>query len=85
MLLRRETLEKIGSLTAIRSEVIDDCALARAVKRSGGQIWMGLTRTSLSLRAYATFGEIRDMIARTAFTQLRYSTLLLSALCWECF
>jgi hopene-associated glycosyltransferase HpnB len=77
VLLRREALERSGGLAAIRSEVIDDCALARAVKRSGGKIWMGLTRTSVSLRAYETFAEIRDMIARTAFTQLRYSPLLL--------
>jgi hopene-associated glycosyltransferase HpnB len=77
VLLRREALERIGGLTAIRSEVIDDCALARAVKRNGGKIWMGLTRASHSVRAYLTFAEIRDMIARTAFTQLRYSTFLL--------
>jgi len=77
VLLQRTALEHIGGLSAIRSEIIDDCALARAVKRSGGKIWMGLTRTSLSLRWYKTFSEIRDMIARTAFTQLRYSTLLL--------
>jgi hopene-associated glycosyltransferase HpnB len=77
ILLRREALERIGGIAAIRSEVIDDCALARAVKRSGGKIWMGLTRKSLSLRAYASFGEILDLIARTAFTQLRYSWLLL--------
>ena len=77
MLLRRSALERIGGLSAIRSEVIDDCALARAVKRSGGTIWMGLTRSSRSLRSYTTFSEIRDMIARTAFTQLHYSTLLL--------
>jgi Glycosyltransferase like family 2 len=77
VLLRHEALERIGGLTAIRSEVIDDCALACAVKRNGGKIWMGLTRASHSLRAYLTFAEIRDMIARTAFTQLRYSTFLL--------
>jgi hopene-associated glycosyltransferase HpnB len=76
-LLRREALDRIGGLTTIRGEVIDDCALARAVKHSGAKIWMGLTRKSLSRRAYITFGEIRDMIARTAFTQLRYSPLLL--------
>ena len=52
-------------------------ALACAVKGSGGQIWMGLTRASVSLRAYTTFAEVRDMIARTAFTQLHYSTALL--------
>jgi hopene-associated glycosyltransferase HpnB len=77
MLLRRDALERIGGLAAIRSEVIDDCALARAVKRGSGKIWMGLTRASVSLRSYENFGEIRDMIARTAFTQLRYSPLLL--------
>ncbi|HEY4817240.1 MAG TPA: glycosyltransferase [Candidatus Acidoferrum sp.] len=77
ILLRSEALQRIGGLAAIRSEVIDDCALARAVKRSGGKIWMGLTRASISLRAYTTFAEIRDTIARTAFTQLQYSPLLL--------
>jgi len=77
ILLQRMALEHIGGLSAIRSEIIDDCALARAVKRSGGKIWMGLTRSSLSLRSYKTFSEISDMIARTAFTQLRYSALLL--------
>jgi hypothetical protein len=64
-------------LEAIRGEVIDDCALAKAVKLSGGKVWLGLTRKSASLRAYGTVGEIRDLISRTAFTQLRYSTLIL--------
>jgi hopene-associated glycosyltransferase HpnB len=77
ILLRREALERIGGVTAIRGEVIDDCALARAVKRSGGAIWMGLTRKSESLRAYSSFREMRDLIARTAFTQLGYSSLVL--------
>ena len=77
ILLRCAALERIGGMQAIRNEVIDDCALARAVKRSGGRIWMGLTRASVSLRGYGSFAEIRDLIARTAFTQLRYSFFLL--------
>jgi hopene-associated glycosyltransferase HpnB len=89
ILLRRTALDRIGGLASIRSEVIDDCALARAVKNSAvpkntstaiastPNIWLGLTRKSRSLRSYSTFAEIRDMIARTAFTQLRYSALLL--------
>jgi hopene-associated glycosyltransferase HpnB len=77
ILLRSAALQRIGGLAAIRSEVIDDCALALAVKRSGGRLWMGLTRASVSLRAYTTFREIRDLIARTAFTQLHYYPLLL--------
>jgi hopene-associated glycosyltransferase HpnB len=79
ILLRREALERVGGIAGIRSEVIDDCALARAVKKSGGKIWMGLTRASVSLRGYGTFAEIRNMIARAAFTQLHYSFLLLVA------
>jgi hypothetical protein len=52
------------------------------VKRRGGKIWMGLTQKSVSLRSYKTVGEIRDLIARTAFTQLGYSALpLLGTLC----
>ncbi|HYL64350.1 MAG TPA: glycosyltransferase [Candidatus Methylomirabilis sp.] len=78
ILLRREALERIGGLAAIRNEVIDDCALAKKVKQSSGRVWMGLTRKSTSLRAYGTWGEIRDLIARTAFTQLRYSAILLA-------
>ena len=78
ILLRRSAFERIGGLASIRSEVIDDCALARAVKRSGGKIWMGVTRSSVSLREYGSFAEIRDMIARTAFSQLRHSLVLLA-------
>lgn len=77
ILLRRTALDGIGGMAAIRSEVIDDCALARFVKKGGGNIWLGLTRSSTSLRAYNTFKEIRDLIARVAFTQLRYSFLML--------
>ncbi len=77
ILLLRTALERVGGMTAIRNEVIDDCALARVVKERGGKIWLGMTRTSVSLRDCATFTELRDMIARTAFTQLRYSFLLL--------
>lgn len=77
ILLRRSALERIGGISVIRKEVIDDCSLARALKSSSGAIWMGLTRKSVSLRAYETFAEIRDLIARTAFTQLEYSSLLL--------
>ena len=82
ILLRRSSLERIGGLSTISSEVIEDCAMARAVKKSGGRIWLGLTRASASLRGFRNFVEIRDMIARTAFTQLRHSLfLLLVTLC----
>jgi hopene-associated glycosyltransferase HpnB len=78
MLVRREALERIGGIELIHGELIDDCALARAVKRSGGQVWLGLSSDTRSIRRYQTFDEIGRMIARTAFTQLHYSTGLLA-------
>src|SRR6266446_10101607 len=78
ILLRRNVLAPVRGIASIRGEVIDDCALARAVKKNGGRIWMGLTRTSVSLRSYGTFAEIRDLVARTAFTQLHYSFAFLA-------
>jgi hopene-associated glycosyltransferase HpnB len=77
MLVRPAALSRIGGIAAIRGEVIDDCALASRIKRSGGRIWMGLSRTTRSTREYRGFAEIRAMIARTAYTQLRYSPALL--------
>jgi hopene-associated glycosyltransferase HpnB len=77
ILIRASALARIGGIAAIRGELIDDCALARAVKQTGGAIWLGLARETRSIRDYTTFAEIRGMIARTAFTQLGYSDALL--------
>ncbi len=79
VLIRPESLARAGCMAAIRGEIIDDCALARAVKRSGGRIRLALTRGSVSVRRYSGLGEIGRMIARTAFSQLHHSTLLLVA------
>ena len=76
ILIRPQALERIGGIASIRAELIDDCALASSVKRSGS-VWMGFTHGTYSSRDYKTFEEIGRMIARTAFTQLRHSTLLL--------
>lgn len=78
LLIRRAALLKIGGLTSVSNAMIDDCALAAAVKKSGGRLWMGVTRRSVSMRSYTSCAEIRDMIARTAYTQLKYSRTLLA-------
>lgn len=78
ILIRCGTLAHIGGIAAIRSQLIDDCALARAVK-FGGPIWLGPTSNACSQRAYGSCSEIGRMIARSAFTQLRHSVLLLCA------
>jgi hopene-associated glycosyltransferase HpnB len=79
ILLRPQALERAGGLNAIRAEIIDDCALARAVKRTGGKVWLGLTDQTHSIRPYGSFAEIGRMISRNAFNQLQHSTLLLLA------
>ncbi len=78
MLLRRTALARIGGIASIRGEVIDDCALARLVKR-GGTVWLGLAIESVSLRSYPRPADVWRLIARSAYTQLRASPLLLAA------
>jgi hopene-associated glycosyltransferase HpnB len=79
ILLRPEALGRAGGIEAIRNEIIDDCALARAVKQGGGKVWLGLTDSSVSLRIYKSFSAIGQMISRSAFTQLHHSAFFLSA------
>jgi hopene-associated glycosyltransferase HpnB len=79
MLIRREMLERIGGIGAIRTALIDDCALAAAVKAAGGRVWLGTAGDAvLSIRGYGRAGEIRAMVARSAFAQLRHSAWLLA-------
>jgi hopene-associated glycosyltransferase HpnB len=77
MLVKREALERAGNIDAIRSEIIDDCALGRAMKAQG-PIWLGLTERATSVRPYQGMGEIHSMVARSAYAQLGYSPLLLA-------
>jgi len=79
MLVRREALAAIGGIGAIRGAWIDDCALARAIKRNGGKVWLGASKETRSLRGYTGFREAGRMISRSAFTQLHHSAWLLAA------
>ena len=76
-LVRRDALERAGGIAAIRSEIIDDCALAHCLK-DHGPIWLGLTRRATSLRPYGGFLKIGRMISRSAYAQLGYSPLALA-------
>jgi hopene-associated glycosyltransferase HpnB len=76
-LVRRDALDRVGGIAAIRSEIIDDCALARRLKAEG-PIWLGLTRRATSLRPYGGFLKIGRMISRSAYAQLGYSPLALA-------
>ena len=82
ILIRRDRLEEIGSIPSLREALIDDCTLAQKIKRlskpdNPTAIWLGLTEKTKSLRPYDSLDTIWNMIARTAYTQLNYSPLLL--------
>jgi len=77
MLVDRRALARAGGMATIRGVLIDDCALAQQLKAEG-PIWIGLSSNVRSLRSYPHFGDIRRMVARSAYAQLRYSPLLLA-------
>jgi hopene-associated glycosyltransferase HpnB len=77
MLLSREALIAAGGIRAISGELIDDCALARRLKALG-PIRLALTERVWSLRPYSNMGEIRRMIARSAYAQLGFSPPVLA-------
>ncbi len=76
MLVQRDVLQDAGGMAAIRGALIDDCALAKLLK-ARGPIWIGLTERVRSIREYPAVADIRGMVVRTAYAQLRYSPLLL--------
>jgi hopene-associated glycosyltransferase HpnB len=78
MLVERRALERAGGIGKIRGALIDDCALA-ALLKTEGPIWLGLSENVRSLRLYPQFSDIRRMVTRSAYAQLRYSPLLLVA------
>jgi hopene-associated glycosyltransferase HpnB len=78
VLMRRDVLTGLGGLEAIRETLIDDVALATAAKKLDG-IYLGHSGLATSIRRYPHFADIWNMIARTAYTQLRFSIVLLIA------
>jgi hopene-associated glycosyltransferase HpnB len=76
MLARRDALEAVGGIEAIRRNIIDDVSLGKLMKAQG-PIWLGLSNRAVSLRPYENLSEIRRMVARSAFAELDYSALKL--------
>jgi hopene-associated glycosyltransferase HpnB len=76
MLVRRAALSRAGGVEAIKGALIDDCTLGAVMKRQG-PIWLGLTERVVSLRPYPSFHDIRRMVVRSAFAELRFSPLRL--------
>jgi hopene-associated glycosyltransferase HpnB len=78
VLLRAEAAERARVPEAIRHAVIDDVALARAVKDGGGHIWLGLAERVDSVRPYPRLHDLWRMVSRSAYAQLRHNPLVLA-------
>ena len=81
VLVARDALERAGGPAAIRGAVIDDVALGRLLKRSGARTWLGVAGPEpevRSVRAYPDLTALWDMVARSAYVQLRRSPALLA-------
>ncbi len=80
MLVRRDVLAAAGGLARIRGARIDDVALGRLLKQppSSARCWLGFTTDIRSERPYPRLAGLWDMVARSAYTQLRYSPALLA-------
>jgi hopene-associated glycosyltransferase HpnB len=77
-LVRRSALVNLDGFEAIRGALIDDCSLAAAIKANHRRIWLGLSTRTHSLRPYPDLDTIWTMVARTAYSQLFFSPLLLA-------
>ncbi|MEU6985293.1 glycosyltransferase [Streptomyces sp. NPDC046324] len=78
VLLRTETAERARVPESIRQAVIDDVSLARAVRRAGGRIWLGLAERVDSVRPYPHLSDLWRMVSRSAYAQLRHNPLVLA-------
>jgi hypothetical protein len=78
MLIKQSALARAGGVEPIKGALIDDVALATLLKRDGNRCWLGLTTDIRSARPYPRLADLWHMIARSAYTQLRYSPLLLA-------
>ncbi|HET7135755.1 MAG TPA: glycosyltransferase [Casimicrobiaceae bacterium] len=72
MLVNRDALVRAGGIAAIHDALIDDCALARLMKAQG-PIELALSERAISTRSYGAYREIRRMVVRSAYTELRHS------------
>ncbi|MGW3405288.1 glycosyltransferase [Streptomyces zhihengii] len=78
VLVRTEAARRAGVPESIRQALIDDVALARAVRREGGRLWLGLADRVTSVRPYPRLRDLWAMVSRSAYAQLRHSPVLLA-------
>lgn len=77
ILISRCALDTIGGISGYSHAWIDDLALAKRVKGAGLSVSLSLTKSAVSIRPYSCLCDIWQMVARNAFSQLKYSWIAL--------
>lgn len=60
LLVRREAYDAVGGHAAIASVILEDVALARAIKRSGRKIFFRYAGNAVRTRMYRSFAQLRE-------------------------
>lgn len=77
ILVKTQALRSTGAFANLHDALIDDCTLAAHIKCVGLRTFIGLSHGARSHRGYDELKPIWEMVARTAYTQLKYSPILL--------
>jgi glycosyltransferase involved in cell wall biosynthesis len=67
LLVRRARLDQIGGVAAIKGEVVDDMALCRAVKKTGGRVIFADGRDIASCRMYQSRAEVERGFSKNLY------------------
>ena len=78
MLFRREAYEALGGHEAVRSEILEDVALARATKRAGYKAILADGGTLVRTRMYRGAREVWNGYSKNAYTFFGYSPIFLA-------
>jgi hypothetical protein len=77
LLLTRAGYDRAGGHGAVRDAVLDDVALARAVKRAGGRIDLADFSRLASCRMYASWPALRDGYAKSLWAGVHPAVVVL--------
>jgi glycosyltransferase involved in cell wall biosynthesis len=60
LLIARDAYDAVGGHAAIAAKLLEDVALARAVKKSGRKLWFRFGGDAVRTRMYRTFAQLRE-------------------------
>lgn len=77
MLFKRDAYEKIGGHESVKSQIVEDVALAKSIKKHGLKVVVNKGLDILSCRMYHSFSEIWKGFSKNIFPGMNYNSFLL--------